>query len=201
MTGTSNLNRKPQPGQDPASIDYEEAVHEGQQLVRRMEGSQWRLGEIADRVEPRYGKQTLARLAEEIGVDGLTLERHRSVFRAWKDISAPGPDLSYSVMRELAAHPDRAQIVKDNPGITKREAREIVEAYRGPAAPMMLWQKRLLKLAREVIEQTEEQEWDASNLQPSLAPMVRRAANSLAEAANTLEKQQAEATTAVEKAA
>jgi primosomal protein N'' len=40
---------------------------------------------------------------------------------------APGPiSPSYAVLRELAKHPDREQLVQANPNITKREAREIM---------------------------------------------------------------------------
>jgi hypothetical protein len=57
-----------------------------------------------------------------------TLGRYRDVYRAWKGIRAPGR-VSYSVMRALADHPDREQLVKDNP-LTQGEARKIMRAYK-----------------------------------------------------------------------
>ncbi len=76
--------------------------------------------------ETAYREGTLKRFAKAIGISECTLGRYRDVYRAWKDISAPGREsLSYAVARELAAHPDRAEIVRDNPDITKREAAKI----------------------------------------------------------------------------
>ena len=48
-------------------------------------------------------------------------------------------ELSYSVARELAIHPDRAKIIKAKPTITKKEAAQLARAYKdkkvaGPTA-------------------------------------------------------------------
>jgi len=112
-------------------IDYDEAVVEGQAIVSRQSRDHWRLGELADRIEKKYGDNTLSRFAAAIAVPVKTLERHRDVYRAWKEIPAPGREsLPYAVARELAAHPDRVRIVIDKPGLTKRLAAEIMQAYR-----------------------------------------------------------------------
>src|SRR5271169_4202003 len=86
------------------------------------------LGELADKVKTSYGKGTLSRFAVEIGITPCVLERYRSVFRKWRN-SAPGLELPpYSVARELVGHPDRVEIVRNNPTITRREARALMRA-------------------------------------------------------------------------
>src|SRR6516225_10279736 len=116
------LNLKQAPRQRN-TINYDAAVREGQQIVAKMERVQWRrLCELADGIEPRYGEQTLARFAADIGVVPCTFERRMSVYQAWK--SAPGPESyppCFAVARELQSHPDRFAIIKNNPNITKRE--------------------------------------------------------------------------------
>jgi hypothetical protein len=89
------------------------------------------LGELADRVDKaKYRDRTLAKLAKAIGYELCTLKRHRSVYRAWEGAGKKAPGLSYAVKRELQDHPEREAIVKANPTITKREAQEIVRAWK-----------------------------------------------------------------------
>jgi hypothetical protein len=113
----------------PENIPFTDAVGEAKLILKQASLGSFRLGELADRIEPVYGEGTLARFAREIGIAACTLDRHRSVFRAWKN-QAPGPELSYAVLRELAAHPKRAEIIRDNPAITKREAAQLMGASR-----------------------------------------------------------------------
>src|SRR6516165_9205687 len=80
-----------------ASIPWDTAVAEGKAIIARNAHDQKRLGEIAHNVETKYGDRTLAKLAKEIGISQCTLERHRSVYRAWMEKPAPGP-VSYAVM-------------------------------------------------------------------------------------------------------
>jgi len=82
-----------------------------------------RLGELAAQVETNYGESSLKVFAKDIGMALCTLQRSRSTWRAWAEISATPPKL-YSVAQELQAHPDRAQIITNNPNITVREARK-----------------------------------------------------------------------------
>jgi hypothetical protein len=109
-------------------IFYDDAVEEAKEILKQFESGQMRLGELAHKLESRYGDQTLERFAADVA--SCTLERYRSVYRAWLKIPAPGPKLRYAVARELATHPDRAEIVKRNPEITKRQARSLMRQYR-----------------------------------------------------------------------
>jgi hypothetical protein len=111
-------------------IRWDAAVREGKQIIERSVRDQLRLGEIADKVETRYGENTLEKLAVAIGVAPCTLERHRSVYRAYKDTKpAPGP-VSYSVLRALQDHPDRVELIQANPKMTQSEARKLARPYK-----------------------------------------------------------------------
>ena len=110
-------------------INYDDAVSEAKQIIATIESNEMRLGELADRLEPRYGEKTLEKFAKEIGVAVCTLERRRSVYRAWKEIPAPAP-ISFSVQQELQNHPDRARIIAENPNLTKGQARALTRAWR-----------------------------------------------------------------------
>ena len=119
------------------TIPYDQAVAEGKKILADAERGQWRLGELAHNVEKGYGERKLAKFAEAIGVAPCTLLRYRDVYRAWKDICAPGrksiSDIPYSVLRELAGHKEREKIIHKDPNITKREAREEVRKLNGTA--------------------------------------------------------------------
>jgi hypothetical protein len=125
--------RKPKPnGQhSPNDIPYADAVKEGRALRKERDDAErrtkLRLGELAARVERKtYGDRTLAKFAEEIGVRHCVLERYQSVWKAWdgQGKAAPGP-VSFTVLKELQNHPQRKEIVTDNPQITKREAAKL----------------------------------------------------------------------------
>jgi hypothetical protein len=121
----------------PEVIPYESAVLEGKEIVLEIEAvtarGHLRLGELAHKVEIKYGDRTLAKFAEDISVATCTLARHRDVYRAYPNICAPGRKCfpSYAALRELAAHPDREEIVAKDPNITKREAHRLMrqQAY------------------------------------------------------------------------
>jgi hypothetical protein len=113
-----------------STIPYNDAVREGKAILAEIEAAergQLRLGELADKVEPKYKDRTLAKLAAELGVAPCTLARYRDVYRAWRDISAPGREsVSYAVLRELATHPEREQLISKHPNLTKRGARNLM---------------------------------------------------------------------------
>src|SRR6516162_5690696 len=117
------------------TIPYDKAVREGQAILAEIEVAergQLRLGELAHKLEKKYGDRTLAKFAAEIGVAKCTLDRYQTVYRAWEGKLAPGPiSTSYAVLRELATHPDREQIIRNNPHLTKREAQGLVRKHTG----------------------------------------------------------------------
>ena len=113
------------------AISYDEAVVEAREIIKTLDDSrhQLRLGELTALITDQGNDRTLAKFAEDIGIAVCTLQRYRSVYRAWKDIKAPG--LSYAVLRALQDHPDREQLVKNDPKITKREAEKLRRDHKG----------------------------------------------------------------------
>jgi hypothetical protein len=111
--------------------EYKAAVVEGLAIVADIASKQWRLGDLADKVvEKNYGENALERFAEDINFDGLytTLDGYRRVCRAFpKNLGRPR---FFAAAQVLAPHPDRAEIVKGNPAISEREARDLTRAYR-----------------------------------------------------------------------
>lgn len=158
-------------------IKYDVAVREGKEIIANEKRGQMRLGELADNLEPKYADRTLAKYAEEIGIGACTLERYRSVYRAWKEKPAPGP-VSYAVLRALQDHPDRFAIVKENPELTQAEARKLMRPYRTN-------EKDNCGAKQE--EKGEESEWDKHNAKwfkhvVTLAQDASSAANAMLDA-------------------
>jgi hypothetical protein len=163
------------------AIPFDDAVVEGKEIVAKIEAAErgledaerdkLRLGELAAKVvHPKYGDRTLAKFAKAIGVVPCTLARYRDVYRAYEDICAPGRESipSYAVLRELATHPDRAQIIRKNSNLTKREALDIMRKFKG--------------VAKEKQQQEQEDEWLRDNRRwfkdlLALANEVHRAAD------------------------
>jgi hypothetical protein len=116
-------------------IKYDDAVAEGKEIIAKIEVAelgQLRLGELAAKVETIYRDRTLANFAKELGISKCTLERYRNVYRAYEGKLAPGPiSVSYAVLRELQKHPKRDQIIRAQPHLTKREAREEMLKFKG----------------------------------------------------------------------
>jgi hypothetical protein len=75
------LSYKPKRGE----IKYEHAVREGVTMLRQEERNQWRWGEIAHCLEPKYGDSTLERFADEVGINYQTLLNYQAMWRAWSD--------------------------------------------------------------------------------------------------------------------
>jgi hypothetical protein len=161
-------------------IDYDEAVAEGKQILAGIESSRgrlMRLGELADQVKKDYGGHRLKAFAKDIGIAACTLARCRSVYRAWEGKEAPAP-VSYSVMQELQDHDHRLELVRNNPNMTKREARRIMRrqqkerAQANFASHLLEEQKRWF---RSVVRHAGEALRDASITDGEISPTIRRA--------------------------
>jgi hypothetical protein len=109
-------------------IKYEAAVSEGKEILARSKRDQLRLGELAANVETKYGDRTLANFAKELGISPCTLERHRSAYLAWQKPAAR--PVSYAVMPALQDHPNRYDIVVENPKLTEAEARKLMRPHK-----------------------------------------------------------------------
>src|SRR5262245_52841077 len=109
----------------PDVIPYDDkAIAKGKRLAPTLksgDAAEMGLGELSDRLQPKYGDKTLERFAEAIGLPVARLNRCRSVYRAYrdKDIKAPAP--KFAVLQALQGHPLRDEIIKERPNLTKRE--------------------------------------------------------------------------------
>jgi hypothetical protein len=110
-------------------IDFNAAVVEGKQILEQIElaeRGQLRLGEIVAKLERNYNDRTVAKYADALGIATCTLHRYKAVYQAWEGKVAPGPlSPSYAVLRELQTLPDREEILREKPNMTKRDAAEI----------------------------------------------------------------------------
>ena len=110
-------------------VPYDKAVIEGKKIISEIEGHQWALADLANCVEPKYGDATLKKLGEDIGINFHTLERLRSVARAWPENRRRRLN-SFAVHQDLMAHPNRHQMLLDNPNLTTRQARKLSTEHR-----------------------------------------------------------------------
>ena len=86
-----------------------------------------RIGQLADQVAKVYRENRLKQFADAIGVAECTVGRYRSVYRAWQTTdnkSAPEP-ICYSVAKALQAVPNRFELIRQNPNLSKRAAEKI----------------------------------------------------------------------------
>jgi hypothetical protein len=113
---------------------YAAMVAEAKQIDQAADKGQMRLAQIAAQVETKYGEGSLKQFAQDTGIALCSLQRRRSVWRAWVDIKAAPPKL-YSVAQELQAHPERARIVKEEPDITSSRARKLMREYKEQQRP------------------------------------------------------------------
>jgi anthranilate/para-aminobenzoate synthase component I len=199
------------------TINYDDAVREGKQILADIDSKQdrlMRLGQLADAVETRYGEHKLKDFAKAIGIARCTLERCRSVYRAWAGNEAPAPK-SYAVAQELQSHPDRFAIIRENPHLTKRAARKLRHEHRRreEAAARARddwhrehsrrWFKSMIEHAQELIRDGELAQPEnklleplrsstRAAIQPELLPTLRAAGKAAIRLADFLERLAAE---------
>lgn len=104
-------------------MEYDEGLRICREAEQAESQSQWTRGDVALSLETTYGKGTIKRLAEDLGIEYSTL-------RNYKDVSAAYPESDaraslYTIARTLMAQPDRAELVKTVS--TVKGARELVK--------------------------------------------------------------------------
>jgi hypothetical protein len=116
------------PPQQPVEtlVSWDQAIKRGKECLVRASDIQWELGELADRIEPKYGDETLKKFAEELTVSPLTLRNYRAVFRAF-----PQKNLrrfnSFGVCAVFASQEDRLKLVAKRTW-TVTEANKFIKA-------------------------------------------------------------------------
>jgi len=108
--------------------NWDALVKEGKEIANRKDKDQWYLGELASKVEIKYGQNKLGEYAAEIGEHRGTLRSYRQTVQAWPTKNER--PRSFSVARDLNAHPDRVKIVAHNSKISNTEARAIMKEWR-----------------------------------------------------------------------
>jgi hypothetical protein len=112
---------------------YLAMVAEAKRIDQTADKGQMRLAQIAAQVETKYGEETLKQFAKDTGIALCTLQRRRSVWRAWeKEAASPK---CYSVAEALQAHPERGRIIQEQPDITTREARKLMREWKAQQQP------------------------------------------------------------------
>jgi hypothetical protein len=89
-------------GEANLMIDWEEAVTEGIEARKSQDKAQWKLGDLACALVTTYGGRTLAKYAEEIGVEFNTLQEYRRVAGTFEK-STRVDNLTWSHHRTAAA--------------------------------------------------------------------------------------------------
>jgi hypothetical protein len=87
------------------------------------------VGATGDQVT-NYRQKKLADFAEEIGIKADRLNRCRSVYRAYKDKDFKGAPPKFALLQSLQGHPQRYEIIDNNPHMTEREGRDVMHLYR-----------------------------------------------------------------------
>lgn len=105
--------------------EYTELVTQGKKAAN----VQWVLGDLALKVDKKYGENSLAQYAEDIGIDPTTLKHYRRVSGAY-EIGRRRPILSWSIYELFSAQEDRLELVKKT--WTVREARQFLQERANP---------------------------------------------------------------------
>jgi hypothetical protein len=88
------------------TMDWESMVLEGLAARKQYDTAQWTLGDLALRVETRYGEGDLARYAEAISIDYSRLKHYKSAAGAFEKAQRRA-NLSYSHHEALGSREDR----------------------------------------------------------------------------------------------
>lgn len=91
----------------------EELISKGMELRERADNIVWELGDLATDVTRLFGPRELKVFAKHIGVNLATLRRYRDVSKAYTiEQREEFALLPWSAFRQVAANPDRIQILK-----------------------------------------------------------------------------------------
>jgi len=118
-------------GETVDQLEFDVAVTEAKGHIWSVEFHERKIGELADRVEPKYGDATLEKFAEAIGLPYESVKRYRSTYRKYKDANfGETSPPSAGVLAALQGHPKRDEIIKEFPKLKVREARTLASDYR-----------------------------------------------------------------------
>jgi hypothetical protein len=125
--------------------DWEALADAGREVMRNMDTGRWLAGDLALRVEKRYGTDALGQYATDIGIASKsTLKDYRSVAARYEsDARAAFPALSWSHYRAALRAKDDAELflvqAQDNGWPVAELDRRIKAALGQPTTPVKLY--------------------------------------------------------------
>lgn len=135
---------------------WEELADAGRAVLSDMDTGRWLAGDLALRVEKKYGTDALGQYATDIGIASKsTLKDYRAVAARYeKDARAAFPALSWSHYRTALRAKDDAELflvqAQDNGWPVAELARQIAAAIGKPVPPRLLWYGEATVLNAEV---------------------------------------------------
>ena len=125
--------------------DWEALASAGREVMQHMDTGRWLAGDLALRVEKRYGTDALGKYAADIGIaQRATLKAYRQVAARYeKEIRIAFPALSWSHYRAALRAKDDAELflvqAQDNGWPVAELNRAIAAAIGAPVPPRLLW--------------------------------------------------------------
>lgn len=118
---------------EPTEVGQMKTYEEWSQAWDMLESTtNWKKGEILSSVSTSYGDSSLKKFAESKGLNYSTALGLVQTFRAYGKIPQ---GIIWTVARELAAQPDREEILTNSPGMTVSEARALVKERKQKSLP------------------------------------------------------------------
>jgi hypothetical protein len=112
---------------DKKDDEYDKLVTEGISFTIEQTDINWKLGELATRVDKKYGEGRLKQFAEDIGIKYQSLINCRTTLLAWPQKTGRPV---FSIAEALNPHPNRFKIIESFPNITREEARKRMQQFR-----------------------------------------------------------------------
>lgn len=133
---------------DQVPDDWEALADAGREVMRNMDTGRWLAGDLALRVEKKYGTDALGKYATDIGIASRdTLKRYRQVSARYeKGTRGTFPALSWTHFRDAMRAGDDAELwlvqAQDNGWPSVEMARQIAAAIGKPVPPKLLYSGR-----------------------------------------------------------
>jgi hypothetical protein len=128
--------------------DWEALADAGREVMQHMDTGRWLAGDLALRVEKKYGTDALGKYAADIGIASKnTLKKYRQVSARYeKGTRGAFPALSWTHFRDAMRAGDDAEVflvqAQDNGWPVAELTRQIAAAIGKPVAPKLLYSGR-----------------------------------------------------------
>jgi hypothetical protein len=130
---------------EQVSDDWEELASAGREVMQHMDTGRWLAGDLALRVEKKYGTDALGKYAADIGIASReTLKQYRQVSARYQSATRVAfPALSWTHFRDAMRAKDDAELwlvqAQDNGWPSAVMAREIAAAIGARVPPRLLY--------------------------------------------------------------